>query len=67
MRDERDGEVLRMLVQSDSIEVIAQWMGRNPKTVANHQSVIKQKLGAESALQLLQAASRLGLEPGGSA
>jgi DNA-binding CsgD family transcriptional regulator len=31
--------------------------------VSNHQSAIKQKLGAESAVQLVRIASRLGLVP----
>jgi DNA-binding NarL/FixJ family response regulator len=30
--------------------------------VANHQSTIKQKLGADSAIQLLKKANQLGLE-----
>jgi two-component system invasion response regulator UvrY len=59
----REFEVLRLLVQGASIKDIARSLGLNPKTVANHQSAIKHKLGAPSALQLLQAANRLGLEP----
>jgi two-component system invasion response regulator UvrY len=38
-------------------------MGLNPKTIANHQSAIKQKLGADSAIQLLKRAAQLGLGP----
>ena len=41
---------------------IAQSMGLNPKTVANHQSAIKQKLGADTAVQLLRIAEGLGLD-----
>jgi hypothetical protein len=37
-------------------------MGLNAKTIANHQSAIKQKLGADTALQLLRKASQLGLD-----
>jgi two-component system invasion response regulator UvrY len=58
----REFEVLRMLAQGQSIREIAESMGLNPKTVANHQSVIKQKLGADTAIQLLRKASQLGLE-----
>lgn len=58
----REFEVLRLLVQGHSIKGIAQSMRLNPKTVANHQSTIKQKLGADTAIQLLQAANKLGLE-----
>jgi DNA-binding NarL/FixJ family response regulator len=61
----REFEVLRRIVQGHSIREIANSMGLNPKTVANHQSAIKQKLGADTAIQLLKAAEELGLEPGG--
>jgi two-component system, NarL family, invasion response regulator UvrY len=52
---------LRQLVQGHSINDIARSMGINPKTVSNHQSVIRQKLGADSAVQLLSIAKKLGL------
>jgi two-component system invasion response regulator UvrY len=58
----REFEVLRLLVQGESVKDIAQSMGLNPKTVANHQSAIKQKLGADTAIQLLRKANQL-LEP----
>jgi DNA-binding NarL/FixJ family response regulator len=57
----REFEVLRQLVQGHSIKDIALSMGIHPKTVSNHQSVIRQKLGADSALQLLSIARRMGL------
>jgi two-component system invasion response regulator UvrY len=57
----REFEVLRLLVQGLSVRDIAQSMGLNPKTVANHQSAIKQKLGADTAVQLLRIAESLGL------
>jgi two-component system, NarL family, invasion response regulator UvrY len=59
----REFEVLQLLTQGQSIKEIAQSLGLNAKTVANHQSVIKQKLGAESAIQLLTRAGQLGLLP----
>ena len=59
----REFEVLRLLVQGLSVRDIAQSMGLNPKTVANHQSAIKQKLGADTAVQLLRIAEGLGLDP----
>jgi len=58
----REFEVLRLLLQGHSISDIAQSLGINPKTVSNHQTAIKQKLGADTAIQLLRIASRLGLE-----
>jgi len=59
----REFEVLRLLVQGLSVRDIAQSMGLNPKTIANHQSAIKQKLGADTAVQLLRIAESLGLDP----
>jgi len=59
----REFEILRLLVQGEAIKDIAKTLGLTPKTVANHQSAIKQKLGADSAVQLLRIASRLGLDP----
>ncbi len=61
----RELEVLRLLVQGDGIEDIAERLGVTAKTVANQQSSIKQKLGANTALQLILIARQLGLAPGG--
>jgi two-component system, NarL family, invasion response regulator UvrY len=58
----REFEVLRHLAQGQSVKDIAQSMGLSPKTVANHQSAIKQKLGADTAIQLFRKANELGLE-----
>jgi two-component system, NarL family, invasion response regulator UvrY len=57
----REFEVLRMLVSGRSVGDIAETLGLTAKTVANHQSILRQKLGAGSALQLLQAAARMGI------
>lgn len=59
----REFEVLRMLAQGRSVREIAESMALNPKTIANHQSAIKQKLSADTAIQLLKIAAQLGLEP----
>lgn len=59
----REFEVLRMLVAGKSLADIAESLGLTAKTVANHQSNLRQKLGVGSALQLLQAAARLGITP----
>jgi len=61
----REFEVLRLLAQGQSIEQIAQSMSLNSKTVANHQSAIKKKLGADTAIQLLKRAAQLGLDQPG--
>jgi DNA-binding NarL/FixJ family response regulator len=60
----RELEVLRMLTQGFGVEEIGQRLGLSPKTAANHQSSIKQKLGADSALQLLLIAQQYGLDSG---
>jgi two-component system, NarL family, invasion response regulator UvrY len=60
----RELEVLRMLTQGYGIEEIGERLGLSPKTAANHQSSIKQKLGAESALQLMLIAQQFGLVSG---
>ena len=57
----RELEVLRLLVQGYGIDDIAVRLGLSPKTAANHQSSIKQKLGAGSALQLILIAQQFGL------
>ena len=58
----REFEVLRLLVQGYTLPSIAEKLGLSQKTVANHQSVIRQKFGADNGVQLAQMASRLGLQ-----
>jgi len=62
----RELEVLRLLVQGYAVEAIAARLGLSTKTAANHQSSIKQKLGAGSALQLILIAQQFGLITGSS-
>jgi two-component system, NarL family, invasion response regulator UvrY len=57
----RELEVLRLLSQGYGVEEIGERLGLSPKTAANHQSSIKQKLGASSALQLILIAQQSGL------
>jgi two-component system invasion response regulator UvrY len=57
----REFEVLRLIVQGLSLQEIAARLGVHPKTIANHQSIIRQKLGADNSVQLLRIAARLGL------
>jgi two-component system, NarL family, invasion response regulator UvrY len=60
----RELEVLRMLTQGYGVEEIAERLGLSPKTAANHQTSIKQKLGVNSALQLMLIARQFGLISG---
>jgi DNA-binding NarL/FixJ family response regulator len=61
----REFEVLQWLAQGRPIRDIAESMGLHPKTIANHQSAIKAKLGAESAIDLLKKTQQLvGLKAG---
>ena len=62
----REYEVLRLWMQGQSLHDIAQALGLSQKTIANHQSSIKQKLRADTAAQLLRNAIRLGLLPEGA-
>lgn len=59
----REFEVLKLLAQGYSSAEIAKQLCRNQKTVANHQSAIKQKLGADNTAQLVRIAMQLGLVP----
>jgi two-component system, NarL family, invasion response regulator UvrY len=64
MLSARELEVLRLLTQGFGVEEIGQRLGLSAKTAANHQSSIKQKLGADSALQLMLIAQQYGLDSG---
>jgi DNA-binding NarL/FixJ family response regulator len=56
----REYEILRMLTHGYDLPEIGERLGVSSKTVANHQSSIKQKLGASSALQLIIIARQMG-------
>jgi DNA-binding NarL/FixJ family response regulator len=60
---QREFEVLRLIIQGRTVEQIAEALGLNSKTIANHQSAVRQKLGAETSIDLLRKASELGLAP----
>jgi DNA-binding NarL/FixJ family response regulator len=57
----REFEVLRLLVRGDTVKLIGEKLGLSEKTVANHQSVIREKLGARNGVQLARVATELGL------
>ena len=57
----REMEVLRQLVRGASLVEIASAMNVSEKTVANYQTLIRQKLGVRNAAQLVHAAAGFGI------
>lgn len=57
----REFEVLRLLARGETVRAIGEKLGLSEKTVANHQSVIREKLGARNGVQLARAAAEIGL------
>jgi len=57
----REFEVMTLLAQGLDATTIATKMSLSPKTVANHQTSIKQKLRVTNSVQLLKFAVSLGL------
>src|SRR5262249_19172968 len=56
----REHEILRLLAGGYELNEIGARLGVSAKTIANHQSGIKNQLGASSALQLMLMARQLG-------
>jgi DNA-binding NarL/FixJ family response regulator len=59
----REVEVLQLLVQGCSVEEISRRLELSTKTVANYQTLVRQKLNAPTAIELLRVAQRHGLAP----
>jgi DNA-binding NarL/FixJ family response regulator len=57
----RELEVLRLLAAGETVKRIGEKLGLSEKTVANHQSVIREKLGARNGVQLARIAAEMGL------
>lgn len=57
----REFEVLHLLVQGETVRSISEKLALSEKTVANHQSAIREKLGAKNSAQLARLASQLDL------
>lgn len=57
----REFEILRLLARGDTVRRIGEKLGLSEKTVANHQSAIRDKLGARNGVQLARVADELGL------
>lgn len=62
----REFEVLRLLVRGETVRSISEKLALSEKTVANHQSAIREKLGAKNSAQLARLAAQLdpGAKPG---
>lgn len=59
----RESEVLQHLLAGAGLDEVASRMGVSEKTVSNYQTMIRQKLGVGSAMELLQYARSHGLMP----
>jgi DNA-binding NarL/FixJ family response regulator len=57
----REFEVLRLLAQGETVRGIGEKLGLSEKTIANHQSAIREKLGARNSAQLARLAAQIGL------
>jgi two-component system, NarL family, invasion response regulator UvrY len=57
----REFEIVRLLAQGHSVRAIADRLCLNYKTVANHQSIIRHKLGVDTPAQLIRIATQSGM------
>jgi two-component system invasion response regulator UvrY len=57
----REFEVFRLLAEGKKVEEIAEMLKISQKTVANYYTIIKQKLGVSSPIEMLRLAMRHGL------
>lgn len=58
---DREFEIVRLLAHGRSVRQIATMLCLNYKTVANYQSLIKQKLRADTAVDIVRIAAQSGL------
>jgi two-component system invasion response regulator UvrY len=58
---DREFEIVRLLAHGHSVRQIAAMLCLNYKTVANYQSLIKQKLKADTAVDVVRIATQSGL------
>ena len=57
----REFDVLQALLRGASVEEISRQLRLSPKTVANYQTLVRQKLGVGNAVELLKYAREHGL------
>lgn len=60
----REFEVFRLLAEGHAVENIADMLKISQKTVANYQTLLKQKLGVSSPVELVRLAIRHGIIEG---
>ena len=58
---DREFEILRLVAEGHSLTDIARRLSLAYKTIANYQSIIKQKLGVDTSVQLIRFAAEIGL------
>ena len=56
----KEAAVLRLLAAGQSVPGIARTLGLSPKTVSNYQTMLRHKLGARTAIELLHCARARG-------
>ncbi len=59
----REFEVLRLLANGDTVNQCAEVLGLSPKTIANLQTTIREKLGVTTSALLVHLAIRHGIVP----
>ena len=57
----REFEVLQLLIEGQAVDDIGRRLGLSSKTVANYQTLIRQKLGVSTPIELLRYAQMYGL------
>jgi DNA-binding NarL/FixJ family response regulator len=57
----REFDVLRALIEGAGVEEISRRLHLSPKTVSNYQTLVRQKLGVSTAVELLRYAREHGL------
>ena len=64
MLSAREFEVFRLLTEGVSVEVVGERLKISQKTVSNYYTMIKQKLGANSPIEMVRIAIRHGIIDG---